>query len=60
MAALTDRANRMVTKLFGSRGEPVPSEEDGEVGLVPKRAFKKSIMRQARKIRERRKIRNGA
>ena len=61
MAALTDRANRMVTKLFGSRGTSTPSEEEGEeVGLVPKRAFKRSILRQARKIRERRKLRDGA
>ena len=58
MAALTDRANRMVKKLFGSRGEPSSPSKEEDTGLAPKRAFKKSIMRQARKIRERRKLRD--
>lgn len=54
MAALTDRADKTIGKIFGGRVEKPASEEEDK-GLTPKRAFKKSIMRQARKIRERSK-----
>ena len=58
MASLTNRADKTIGKIFGGRIAK-PASEGDDTGLAPKRAFKKSIMRQARKIRERNRARNG-
>ena len=54
MAALSDRADRAVKNVFGAgRGAPSPEEEEIFTSITPKKAFKKSIMARARRIRER-------